>query len=220
MILKIFFSKKLRLHLDSTQFKDTVYRQPGTGTNYSWNYASDDNHAVVSWILLFMDAVRNQMNICHKIKTGNCLSKKYQHNQVMMLSTYVLAAMYSKRIKPSHVPKAGRHIYLNHWGNLHKNKLYEWIILIIIINCVENGQESPVPGLVIREFTTKGKSFLALESSKEIRVLGNLLQLQVLCDLLFKSMVGRVEKHVLDATDDKYGSAVTAGGSVERSESH
>ena len=30
----------------------------------------------------------------------------------------------------------------------------------------------------------------------------------------------RVEKHVLDATDDKYGSAVTAGRSVERSESH
>ena len=30
----------------------------------------------------------------------------------------------------------------------------------------------------------------------------------------------RVEKHVLDATDDKYGSVVTAGGSVERSESH
>ena len=31
---------------------------------------------------------------------------------------------------------------------------------------------------------------------------------------------GRVEKHVLDTTDDKYGSAVTEGGSVERSESH
>ena len=51
-------------------------------------------------------------------------------------------------------------------------------------------------------------------------MLENFFELQVLCDLLFKSMVGRVEKHLLDATDDKYGSAVTAVGSVERSESH
>lgn len=112
-------------------------------------------------------------------KRGIVCQKRYLQNQVIILPTYVPAEMYSKRIKPSHVPKAGRHIYLNHWGNLHKNKLYEWIY--------HDRQEFSN----FKDFKRKLSAQKFFTASSALR---------------FVSQInGRVEKHVLDATDDKYG---------------
>ena len=147
-------------------------------------------------------------------KRGIVCQKKYLHNQVIILPTYVPAEMYSKRIKPSHVPKAGRHIYLNHWGNLHKNKLSEWIILIIIIELRRKWVTGSGSGEMRiyherQEFSNFREFKRKLSARKSCTALRFVIQIN-----------GRVEKHVLGATDDKYGSAVTAGGPVERSESH
>ena len=48
-----------------------------------------------------MDALRESNEYLSQDKNGELFVKKYLHNQVMMLSTYVLAEMYSKRIKPT-----------------------------------------------------------------------------------------------------------------------